>query len=155
VIGTGIALKMLLGRESWRLGEDLPGQPLMGIYGFCIGLASSLMGISGGSLSTIVLTLYGKTMHQAVATSAGLTVPISLAGAIGYMLAGLPKQALMPPLSVGFVSFIGLVLMAPLATFVAGFGARLAHGLSKRTLEIAFGLFLLTMAMRFAVSLIG
>ena len=64
----------------------------MAIYGFVIGLASSLMGISGGSISTIVLMLYGKPMHQAVATSAGMAVPISIAGAIGYMLAGLPQR---------------------------------------------------------------
>ncbi|HVY01133.1 MAG TPA: sulfite exporter TauE/SafE family protein [Pseudorhodoplanes sp.] len=155
VIGTAIALKMLAGRDDWRLGTELPGQPLLGIYGFLIGLASSLMGISGGSLSTIVLTLYGKTMHQAVATSAGLTVPISIAGALGYMLAGLPQQPLMPPFSIGFVSLIGFALMAPLSTFVAGFGARLAHGLGKRTLEVAFGLYLLAMSIRFAASLIG
>jgi uncharacterized membrane protein YfcA len=155
VIGTAIALKMLAGRDDWRLGTELPGQPLLGIYGFLIGLASSLMGISGGSLSTIVLTLYGKTMHQAVATSAGLTVPISIAGAIGYMLAGLPQQPLMPPFSIGFVSLIGFALMAPLSTFVAGFGARLAHGLGKRTLEVAFGLYLLAMSIRFAASLIA
>lgn len=153
-IGGGIAFKMLAGRDNWRLGKELPGHGLLSVYGLAIGLASSLMGISGGSLCTIVLTLYGKTLHQAVATSAGVTVPISMAGAIGYMLAGLPQQSLMPPLSIGFVSLIGLALMAPLSTWSAGLGARLAHGLSKRTLEIAFGLFLLTMALRFAATLV-
>ena len=73
-------------------------------YGFLVGLASSLMGVSGGSISNMILTLYGKSIHQAVATSAGLGVPITIAGTIGYMLAGLPQQALMPPLSIGFVS---------------------------------------------------
>ena len=67
------------------------------------------MGVSGGSLSNIVLTLYGKSIHQAVATSAGLGVPITIAGTIGYMLAGLPHQAQLPPLSLGFVSLIGVV----------------------------------------------
>ncbi len=154
VVGSLIALKMLLGRDSWRLGSDLPSRPVLAGYGFFTGLASSLMGISGGSLCTVVLTLYGKTLHQAVATSAGVTVPISIAGTIGYMLAGLPQQALMPPLTIGFVSLIGFALMAPVSTLVAGFGARLAHGMAKRHLEIAFGLFLLAMALRFAVSLI-
>jgi uncharacterized membrane protein YfcA len=154
VIGGGIALRLLIGGEGVKLGDDLPARPLMRLYGVVIGLASSLMGISGGSLSTITLVLYGKTMHQAVATSAGITVPISIAGAIGYMLAGLPQQALMPPFSVGFVSFIGLVLMAPISTGVAGLGARLAHGLSKRTLELAFGAYLLAMALRFAATLV-
>ena len=80
---------------------------------------------------------------QAVATSAGLGVPITIAGTIGYMLAGLPQQALMPPLSIGFVSLIGFALMAPVSSFTAPYGARLAHALSKRQLEIAFGCFLL------------
>jgi len=52
----------------------------------------------------MVLTLYGKPIHQAVATSAGIVVPITLAGTAGYVLAGLPHQAQLPPLSVGFVS---------------------------------------------------
>ncbi len=69
----------------------------MTAYGFVIGLAGSLMGVSGGSLSNIVLTLYGKSIHQAVATSAGLGVPITIVGTLGYILAGLPHQALLPP----------------------------------------------------------
>ena len=106
-------------------------------YGFLIGLASSLMGVSGGSMSNMILTLYGKPMHSAVATSAGLGVPITIAGTIGYMLAGWPQQALLPPLSIGFVSLIGVALMAPVSSFTATYGARLAHGLPKRQLEIA------------------
>jgi uncharacterized protein len=70
-------------------------------YGFAIGLGSSLMGISGGSLATMALTLHGKPIHQAVATSAGIGIPISLAGTLGYIAAGLPHQALLPPLSIG------------------------------------------------------
>jgi uncharacterized membrane protein YfcA len=154
VIGSGIALKLLVGGDSVKFGEDLPKRWLMQVYGFFVGLASSLMGISGGSLSTIILMLYGKSLHQAVATSAGITVPISIAGAMGYMLAGLPQQSSMPPLSIGFVSLIGLISMAPISTLVAGLGARLAHGLSKRTLETAFGLYLLAMALRFAWTLV-
>ena len=80
-------------------------------YGFGIGLGSSLMGVSGGSLPNIVLTLYGKPLHNAVATSAGLGVPITIVGALGYMAAGWPHEALLPPLSLGFVSVIGLVVM--------------------------------------------
>ena len=115
----------------------------MTFYGFGIGLAGSLMGVSGGSLSNIVLTLYGKPIHQAVATSAGLGVPITIVGTLGYILAGLHDRALLPPLSLGFVSLIGVVLMAPVSSFAAPYGARLAHRLSRRTLEISFSVFLL------------
>ena len=67
---------------------------MLAIYGFITGLFSSLMGVSGGSVSNAVLTLYGQPMHNAVATSAGVGVPITIAGTIGYMLAGWPHMAL-------------------------------------------------------------
>jgi uncharacterized membrane protein YfcA len=149
-----IAVRLLLGRESWRLADELPGRAAMTVYGFLIGLSSSLMGVSGGSLSNLVLMLYGRPIHNAVAISAGLGVPISLAGAIGYALAGMRHQALLPPLSIGFVSIVGVVLMAPVSSFVAVYGARLAHALSRRRLEIAFGLFLVAVAVRFVFSLV-
>jgi len=102
----------------------------------------------------MILTLHGMSMHNAVATSAGLGVPITIAGCIGYMLAGWPQQALMPPFSIGFVSLIGFALMAPVSSFTAPYGARLAHALSKRRLEVAFGCFLLIVCARFIVSLV-
>jgi uncharacterized membrane protein YfcA len=150
-----IAFKLLAGRESWRLADDLPGRLGNAGYGFCVRLSSSLMGISGGSVANMILTLHGKSIHRAIATSAALGVPITVAGTIGYVLAGLPQQGLLPPLSLGFVSLIGFALMAPVSSFTAPYGARLAHALSKRHLEIAFGLFLLTACARFLVSLIG
>ena len=155
LIAGAIAAKLLFGRANWVVANQLPGPVPMSIYGFLIGLASSLMGVSGGSLSTIVLTFYGKPIHNAVATSAGIGVPITIAGTIGYMLAGWSHQASLPPLSIGFVSLIGVAVMAPISSYVAPYGARLAHALPKRTLEIAFGLFLLAAAARFLVSLIA
>jgi uncharacterized protein len=154
VIATFIAVKFLFAGDRWNLGADLPGPLPMTAYGFGIGLAGSLMGISGGSLSNIVLTLYGKSIHQAVATSAGLGVPITIAGTFGYILAGLPHYALLPPFSLGFVSLIGVVVMAPVSSLTAPYGARLAHRLSRRTLEIAFSCFLLLVSARFLASLI-
>jgi uncharacterized membrane protein YfcA len=69
-------------------------------------------------------------------------------------VAGLPHQDLLPPLSLGFVSMIGVVLIAPLSSWVAPLGARLAHSLPKRKLEIGLGLFLLFVALRFLADLI-
>jgi len=154
VIAGIIASKLLLGRESWVLGSQLPGRAVMRGYGFLMGLASSLMGISGGSLVTMLLTLYRKTIHQSVATASGIGVPITIAGTLGYALAGLPHQALLPPLSIGFVSVIGVVMIAPISSYVAPIGARLAHRMPRRWLEIGFGLFLLLASARFVVSLL-
>ncbi len=150
-----IAIKLIAGGDRWSLGRELPGAAAMTAYGFAIGLASSLMGVAGGSLVAMVLTLYGKPIHNAVATAAGLGIPITLAGTIGYIVAGLPHHALLPPFSLGFVSVIGVVVIAPLASLAAPLGARLAHRLPKRKLEFGFGLFLLLVAARFLASLIA
>jgi uncharacterized protein len=154
VIAGVIAAKLLAGRETWVLGRNLPGRAGMAGCGFLVGLASSLMGISGGSLATMMMTLYGVPIHNAVATSAGLGVPITIAGTLGYLVAGLPHRAQLPPLSIGFVSVIGVVLIAPISSYIAPFGARLAHALPRRRLEIGLGIFLLIVSMRFVVSLV-
>lgn len=149
-----IATKLLFGRDRWTIARDLPGRRAMAAYGFGIGLCSSMMGISGGSLVTMVMTLYGQPIQVAVATAAGIGIPITLVGTVGYILAGLPHQALLPPLSVGFVSVIGLVLIAPIASWIAPVTARFAHRLRKRSLEIAFGSFLMLVSVRFLASLL-
>lgn len=154
VIATFMAIKLIFAGDRWHLGDQLPGKAAMTVYGFLIGLGGSLMGVSGGGLSTIVLTLYRKPIHAAVATSTGVAVPITLAGSVGFVLAGLPHMKQLPPLSLGFVSLIGLVVMAPLASVVAPFGARLAHRMPRRWLSIAFGCFLQLVALRFVFSLI-
>ncbi len=154
VIAGVIAAKLLVGREGWVLGRSLPGPAAMTGCGFIVGLASSLMGISGGSLATMMMTLYGVPIHNAVATSAGLGVPITIAGTLGYLIAGLPHQAKLPPLSIGFVSVVGVVMIAPISSWIAPLGARLAHKLPRRRLEIGFGLFLIAASLRFVVSLI-
>jgi uncharacterized protein len=149
-----IAVRMLFGGERWRLGDKLPGRGILAIYGFITGLVSALVGVSGGAISNAVLTLYGRPMHQAVGTSAGVGVPITIAGTIGYMLAGWSHMAQLPPLSIGFVSLVGFVLMAPVSSYTTSYGVRLAHWLPRRKLEIAFGIFLIAVALRFAASLI-
>jgi uncharacterized membrane protein YfcA len=46
-------------------------------------------------------------------------------------------------------------MVAPISSYVAPFGARLAHAWPKRRLEVWFGLFLLAASARFLVSLVA
>jgi len=154
VFASFIAVRMLFGADRLNLGTELPGRGMLRFYGFITGLFSSLVGVSGGAVSNAVLTLYGRPMQQAVATSAGVGVPITIAGTIGYILAGWPHMAQLPPLSIGFVSLLGFVLMAPVSSFTASYGVRLAHWLPRRKLELAFGIFLVLVSLRFIISLI-
>jgi uncharacterized membrane protein YfcA len=154
IFASFISVRMLFGADRWNLGNELPGRGPLRFYGFITGLFSSLVGVSGGAVSNAVLTLYGQSMQRAVATSSGIGVPITIAGTIGYMLAGWPHMAQLPPLSVGFVSLLGFALMAPVSSYTASYGVRLAHWLPRRKLEIGFGIFLMFAALRFIVSLI-
>lgn len=154
------AIRLLFGRESWRLGTELPGRLSMRIYGAVVGLLSSLMGIGGGQLSTLMLTLYSRPIHQAVATSSGVGLLVSIPGALGYIYAGWGRAAENPdiaalqfPLAIGYVSLLGAVLFIPTSVLCASFGANLAHRLSRRKLEFAFGIFLLLICVRFLLSL--
>ncbi|MDO8875780.1 MAG: sulfite exporter TauE/SafE family protein [Pseudolabrys sp.] len=149
-----ISAKMLFAGDRWNFSETLPGRAVLSFYGFTVGLMSSLIGVSGGAISNAVLTLYGQPMHRAVATSAGIGVPITIVGAVGYAIAGWPHMAQLPPLSLGFISVIGFVLMAPVSSFTTGYGVRLAHRMPRRKLEIAFGIFLMLVALRFLATLI-
>jgi uncharacterized membrane protein YfcA len=153
VFALTIAVRMMLSDAAKEAGRELPSRPVLLGFGFLTGLVSSLVGVSGGSVSNAVLTHYGRPMQKAVATSAGVGVPITIAGTVGYAIAGWPHMAQLPPLSIGFVSLIGVVLMAPVSSYTAKFGVALAHWLPRRRLEIAFAIFLVIVAARFALSL--
>lgn len=148
------AFKLLFGGEKWRLAEQMPQGPLSLFYGWLVGLASSLMGIGGGAIANLIFTLHNKPIHNAVATSAALGVLISIPGAAGYMLAGWGKAGL-PADALGFVSLIGFALMVPTTLLTTGLGVRIAHSLSRRQLEVAFGLYLAVVSLRFILRLAG
>jgi uncharacterized membrane protein YfcA len=155
------AARLLLARDSWKFGDAFPRGPLMKIYGFVIGLLATLMGVGGGLFSNLLMTFYGRPIHQAVATSSSLAVLISIPGALGYVYAGWPAAARFPdvaalqiPFALGYVSLIGAVLAMPTSLLTAPLGVRCAHAMSKRTLEIAFGCYLLIVGSRFVISLL-
>jgi uncharacterized protein len=155
------AARLLLGRETWKFGDDLPRGPLMKIYGFLVGIFSTLMGIGGGLLSNLLMTFYGRPIHQAVATSSALAVLISIPGALGYIYAGWPAAARFPdvvalqlPFAIGYVSLIGAVLVMPTGLLTAPLGVKVAHAMSKRALEMAYGTYLFIVGGRFVISLL-
>jgi uncharacterized membrane protein YfcA len=148
-----IALRLLFNREAWRFGTEVPGGAIRAFVGAGVGFLSTLMGVGGGVLSNTFMTVYGRPIHQAVATASGVGVLIAVPGTLGYMAAGWGEPGL-PPLSIGYVNLLGVAIVMPLSLLMAPFGVRIAHALSKRQLEVAFGLFLMLMSARFAYSLL-
>lgn len=143
-----VALRLLFNRETWKLASDLPQEPFRFVVGSTIGFLSTLMGIGGGVLNNTFMTLFGRPIHQAVATSSGVGVLISIPGMIGAMWAGWGAPGL-PLGSVGYVNWVAVALVVPITLLVVRFGANLTHKMPKRRLEVAFGVFLLTVAARF------
>jgi uncharacterized membrane protein YfcA len=153
VCGSFLALKMALGRDDWRLGTELPRSWVSEAVAFAIGLVSTLMSIGGGMFFVTFLTLYGRTLLTSIATSSGFGPLIAVPGLLGYIWAGWGAQEL-PPVSAGYVSLLGAGLIIPASVLAAPWGVRAAHGISKRSLELAFAAFLGTVALRLLISLL-
>src|SRR2546423_7063966 len=161
IVAWSAAARLLLARDTWKLGDDVPKGFLMRVYGFFVGLLSTLMGVGGGLFSNLLMTFYGRPIHQAVATSSALAVLISIPGTIGYVYAGWPAAARYPevtalqlPFALGYVSLICAVLVMPSSLLTAPLGVRAAHAMSKRRLEMAFGVYLFLVGGRFVISLL-
>jgi uncharacterized membrane protein YfcA len=162
MVAWSAAIRLLLARDGWKFGDTIPTGPLMRLYGFVIGLLSTLMGVGGGLFANLLMTFYGRPIHQAVATSSALAVLISIPGALGYVYAGWPAAARFPdvaalqmPFALGYVSLIGALLVMPTTLITAPLGVKVAHALSKRALEIAFGSYLFIVGGRFVISLLN
>ena len=138
---TVVSLHLGFGREHWKLAPDLPPGWLRRALGAGIGAMSSMMGVGGGSFGSMLMTLYGRSIHQAVATASGFGVAIGLPAAIGFVVFGWDAPG-RPPLSLGYVNVPAALVMATVTTATAPFGARLAHRLPRMTLRRLFAGFL-------------
>ena len=139
-------------KDDWKLGSDIPMGWVRYFSGWVIGFFSTFMGIGGGVMNNTFMTIFGRPMHQAVATSSGTGVLISIPGVIGYIWAGWGVDGL-PPFSIGFVNLLAFAMLIPITLFMAPLGVRAAHSLSKKQLEFGFGIFLLLVSVRFFLSL--
>jgi uncharacterized membrane protein YfcA len=149
-----MAAKLWFGRDTWRLGDVLPPRPMVELWGLITGTISTLLSIGGGALITMLLTLYGRSIQTAVGTAAGVGPLIAIPGAIGFVWAGWGVPVPIP-FTIGYVSLIGAAALIPTGVLAAPWGVRVAHGISRRKLEIGFGLLLATMGARFLMSVIA
>src|ERR1700743_1857165 len=154
------AARLLSAKENWKLADDMPKGPLMRVFGLVIGLLATLMGVGGGLFANLLMTFYGRPIHQGVAPSSAIAGLVSIPGALGYVYAGWPAAAHYPdvaalefPLALGYVSLIGAILVMPMSLLTAPLGVRVAHAMSKKTLERSYRAYLFLVGTRFAVTL--
>ena len=147
-----IAAKLIAGEGAWQLGDTMPKGLAASAIGGLIGILSTLIGVGGGAMMTSYMTMYGRKIHQSIATSAGMGPIIALPATLGYVWAGWNHLNL-PPGSFGYVSLLGALIVAPLSVMTAPVGVAAAHGISRRSLELVFATFLLIVAIRFYIEL--
>lgn len=152
VLAFAMAMKMLFASSDFQLWEKFPPSPLFEVMVTLMGFFSVLMGIGGGVFNNVFMTLFGRSIHTAVATSSGVGVLVSIPGVLGFVWAGLGEQNL-PAFSLGYVNLLGVLLVIPASIFAAPYGAKLAHKLSKTALQKSFAIFLIMVSFRFFISL--
>lgn len=138
------ATQMLFDRKP-KPTRELPGPVGLFGVGSGIGLVSSMVGAGGGFLSVPFMTWCNVRIHNAVATSAALGLPIAVAGTVGFVIAGLSAQG-MPPYTLGYIYVPALAAIVAASMLVAPVGARTAHRWPVRKLKRAFALLLYLLA---------
>ena len=136
-----VTLKMFLNFQVTNSEKKIM-KPFYWFIGFIIGLKSSLLGVGGGTLSVPFLNWTGKKMHEAVAISSTIGIPISVIGTLSYIMTGYNKTGL-PEYSLGYVylpAFLGISLTS---MFSARIGAYYSHQISHEKLKKYFKIFLL------------
>jgi uncharacterized protein len=145
VFATLMALQIGIGpKVEPQAHGALPGLPGYLGAGTVIGSISALAGIGGGIMTVPYLAWHSVPLRIAVGTAAACTLPVALAGALGYALTG--QDTPMPPWSTGYLYWpaIGMVALASMLT--APLGARLAHRLPVKQLRRLFAVLLLVVA---------
>ena len=145
IIAVAVAAQLGLAPRHWVVSRDMPTGAVRGVVGTGVGLASALMGVGGGALGGMVMTLCSRPIHTAVATASGFGLAIGVPAALGFMVAGWGEVG-RPPLSLGYVNLPGVLVMGVLTVLVAPYGARLAHRMDQSTLRRCFALFLFATA---------
>ncbi|UCE90313.1 MAG: sulfite exporter TauE/SafE family protein [Pseudomonadota bacterium] len=132
--------------------RQLPGNVAMFGAGGVIGTVSAIVGIGGGTLTVPFLVWCNVAMRNAVATSSACGLPIAVAGAIGFVVAGW-NQAALPDWSTGYVYWPAFAGIVAASVVFAPLGAWLAHQLPAQTLKRVFALFLAVLGIRMLMAL--
>ncbi len=138
-----MGLYMMFGRTgALKVADTMPTGWLRAVLATFVGSFASLMGIGGGTFAILVMTLFGKPIHSAIATAAGFGFIIAVPGAIGFAIIGQGVEGL-PPGSIGYINVIGLLAITAMTALTAPAGAYVAHKMNPALLKRVFATYLL------------
>ncbi|MFC4593060.1 sulfite exporter TauE/SafE family protein [Sphingobium tyrosinilyticum] len=141
-----MSLNFLLPKVGGKvISDEMPsGIARVGIAGG-LGTFSALLGIGGGTIAIMVMTLCGRSIHRAIATASGIGTLIAIPSAIGFALIGL-KETGLPWGSLGFVNMPATLAIASMSILTAPLGVAAAHSLPANLLKRIFGIYLVIIA---------
>lgn len=119
--------------------RKLPKGYLATFISFLIGKISALVGVAGGSLIVPFLIWCNVPIRHAVATSAACGLPITLVGALGYIIIGWQETIAW---STGYVYWPAVFTIVPTSLLFAPLGAKLAYSIPVNVLKRFFAAFL-------------
>lgn len=141
-----MSLNFLLPRLGGKVISDtMPsGIARVGIAGG-LGTFSALLGIGGGTIAIMVMTLCGRSIHRAIATASGVGTLIAIPSAIGFALIGL-KEGGLPWGSLGYVNLPATIAISSMSVLTAPLGVAVAHAMPAAPLKKIFGVYLIIIA---------
>lgn len=145
VLGVMVGLYLAFGRTYWRLGPVMPDGLARAALSPVVGFLSVLMGIGGGSFGVPLMSLYGVSIHRAVATAAGFGVLIALPSVIGFLFVTIDPLH-RPPFTTGAVNLVAFLVIISMTLVTAPLGARLAHAMDPKPLKRIFAAFIIVVA---------
>lgn len=142
-----MSLNFLLPRVGGKvISDEMPsGIVRVGIAGG-LGTFSALLGIGGGTIAIMVMTLCGRSIHRAIATASGIGTLIAIPSAIGFALIGL-KESGLPWGSLGYVNVPATLAIASMSVLTAPLGVAAAHSLPAGLLKRVFGVYLVVISL--------
>jgi uncharacterized membrane protein YfcA len=145
-------LWMAFGRDDWRLGQAMPGQPTRSALAGGVGFFSAMMGIGGGTFGVPLMTLYAMPIHRAVATASGFGVLIAVPSVIGFLFLSVADA---PPWTIGAVNLPAFLVVIGTTFLTTPIGVRLAHAMNPKPLKRAFAIFLTLVALNMLRKVLG
>jgi len=140
-----IAAHIMFGRSP-PPGRQMPGPGVNLLAGVVIGGVSALAGIGGGVMVVPFLVWAATPMRRAIGTAAACTLPVAMAGALGFAYAGWDVAG--PAWATGYVYWPAVLGISIGSMALAPVGAWLAHIMPVTALRRGFALLLIVIGVR-------
>ncbi|AFL68230.1 sulfite exporter TauE/SafE family protein [Sulfurospirillum barnesii] len=148
-----VSIQMAIDKKPKPTRELSTPASLFGAGSF-IGMISALVSIGGGSLTVPYLIWQNVDVKKAIATSAAIGFPLSIAGTLGYIVNGVLHASNGQSMMLGFVYLPAVILISMPSYFIAPLGAKMAHSLPVSKLKKIFAVLLMVLSLKMLTSVL-